>query len=162
MTNKTYAAIGMFQGDADWNIDVRAKGFKTYQAAKEYANEFRILLSDGQLLRDHADGRSPSDVAWHKVEDADVSLSRMKQSVRERIAGAHRAYAERGIDNRGAALDSIKAFEAVGHHDLVASEDDFDLVDLPICKWHLEPGLTCGFGSFAWAVEEDGISSIPA
>lgn len=146
-----FTAIGTFQGDEDWTINVRVNGFKTFQAAKKYADGFRILLREGQLFH------SNTDEAWHKVEDADVSLSRMKHSTRERIAAAHLAYAERGVDNRAVALDSIKAFEAVGHHDLVVSEEDFDLVDLPICKWHLESGLTCGFGSLAWAVKENGI-----
>lgn len=157
MKHSTYTAVGSFQGDPDWNIDVKAHGFPTFDKAKEYANNFRILLVDGKLFRDHADGRHPDDGAWHEVADVDVSLSRINQSTRDRVTTAHHGYAERGIDDLGAALDSIKAFETGARHDLMTTMDDFEPVDLPICKWHLETGLTCGFGSLAWAIEKDGL-----
>lgn len=146
----THTAIGIFQGDADWNISVRAEGFASEEAAKHYANSFRIRLIGGKLYRDHADGHSPEDKPWIEVADAEVSLSRLKPEARNRIAQAHRSYREQGRD---AALESIREFEKTGQNDLVMSDDDYEPVNLPITQWHLELGLTCGFGSLAYSVE---------
>lgn len=74
----THTAIGIFQGDADWNISVRAGGFASKEAAERYAKSFRIRLIDGRLYRDHADGFSPEDKPWIEVADTEVSLSRLK------------------------------------------------------------------------------------
>jgi len=152
-----YTAIGIFQGDADWNIEVKVKGFKTEKEATIYANHFKIRLREGRLFQAKGGITNPPEVEWHEVLDADVTLARLKQSVSERIVKAHLAYAERGLDNIGAARDSMKVFEAEGHHDLVTSEGDYESVNLPISQWHTEPGLTCGFGSLAWSVENENL-----
>lgn len=151
----THTAIGIFQADADWNISVRVAGFASTEAAKCYANGFRIRLMNGRLYRDHADGQSPEDIPWIEVTDADVSLSRLSLDARNRIAKAHQDYQARGLDNVAIALKSIKDFEAYGSNPLVTSEDDYDPVNLPIAQWQAEEGLTCGFGSLAYAVEPD-------
>lgn len=148
-----HTAIGIFQGDADWNISVRASGFASKEAAGRYANSFRIRLIDGRLYRDHADGYSPEDKPWIEVTDSDVSLTRLKPGARDRIAQAHQKYHEQGLDDVARALESIRKYEATGSNDLVMSEEDYEPVNLPIAQWHQEVGLTCGFGSLAYSVE---------
>lgn len=151
----THAAIGIFQGDGDWNISVRAEGFASKKAAERYANSFRIRLMEGRLYRDHGDGRSPDDKPWIEVTDTDVSLSRLKPDARNRLAKAHQEFHANGLNSVAAALQSIKDYEKSGSSPLVISDADFERVDLPIAQWQREDGLTCGFGSLAYAVEPD-------
>jgi len=149
----THTAIGIFQGDADWNVPDRVDGFATRAAAEIYANSFRIRLMDGRLYRDHADGCAPDDKPWIEVLEADVSLTRLKSVARQRIAHAHQVYQAQGLENAAVALESIKEFEKTGTNLLVMSDDDYEPIALPISQWHQETGLTCGFGSLAYAVE---------
>lgn len=142
----THTAVGIFQGDEDWIVAVRIYGFATVAAAESYADSFFIRLMDGHLYRNVNE-------AWVEVLDAEISLSRLKPTARNRIAQAHRKYHEQGLDQVAIALKSIEDFDETGNSDLVASEDDFEPVNLPIARWHQEIGLTCGFGPLACSVE---------
>lgn len=138
-----FTAVGVFQGDADWEVEVQVHGFPTYLQAKKYANAFRIALTkDGVLLRDNL----------NVVPARDIQLRRIKPDVRERINAAHRRYAEQGMSTTDAAIDSLAQFENDGHHPLVLSESDYEDVDLPVAQWCNEPGLNKGFGSLSYQV----------
>ena len=149
----THAAIGIFQGEANWSITIRVAGFGSKSDAEHYAGNFRITLRDGRLYRDHADGCAREDRPWIEVPDEDVSLSRLKPAAGNRIAQAHRKYLDQGLGQFAIALQSIKEFEESGHSDLVISEDDYEPVNLPIAQWHQEDGLTCGFDGVSYSVE---------
>ena len=146
-----YTAIGIFQGDHDWDISVRVPGFKTRKSAERYANRFHIRLTDGHLYREKIGFQKDS---WDEIRDSEVSLSRLKPESRTRVAQAHIKYREQGLNQVEMALQSIKDFESAGYNDLVMTEDDYEPIDIPISRWHEEPGLSCGFESLAYAVQD--------
>ena len=149
----TYTAIGTFQGDADWNVEVSVHGFADYATAAAFAQSFRISLFGANLLCNEGSSSKSAAGPLHEVADADVQLHRMTKKCRERVNATHQTYRNRGLDDKAAALDSIEAFEATGEHSLVTTPEDYEIVQLPISKWHLEPGLSKGFGSLAWGVQ---------
>lgn len=149
-----FTAVGTFQGDADWDVEVRVGGFLTREAAEEYANSFRIRLVEGKLFHRTTTGVM-SGHDWREVPESNVKLYQLKQSAKDRIAAAHAKYAEQGMDNVAAAVDSLKVFEAEGSHPLVLGEDDYVVVALPISQWAAEPGLSGGFSSLSYGVEEN-------
>lgn len=151
----TYTAIGIFQGDADWNVSVRVAGFLTQAVAERYAGSFHIRLMNGRLYRDHVDSATPGNNSWIEVMDSDVSVARLKSVVRQRVIQAHNAYKKQGLTNSAVAILSIKAFKETGTNILVTSDNDYEPIPLPIERWHLEAGLNCGFGSLAYSVEPD-------
>lgn len=75
-----HTALGSFQGDADWLIEVRVAGFDSAQAAERYAMDFDIQLNHGSLFR--SDGAASKARLWKEVLDGDVTLSRLKPAAR--------------------------------------------------------------------------------
>lgn len=149
-----FTAVGTFQGGADWDVEVRVGGFLTREAAEEYANSFRIRLVEGKLFHRTTTG-SMSGQDWREVPESNVTLYQLKPSAKDRIAAAHAKYAEQGIDNVATAVDSLKVFEAEGSHPLVLGEDDYVVVALAVNQWASELGLSGGFSSLSYGVEEN-------
>lgn len=144
----SYTAVGIFQAGTEFNIRVEVPGFLSVDEANAYADSFRILLNEGRLFR-----YLESPASFIQLSDKDVSLMRIKPVVRERIIQAHRNYAAKGLNHIDTAKQSLFDFSATGKNDLVVEDSDFDVVDLPIAKWHEVAELTGGFSSLGCAVK---------
>jgi hypothetical protein len=77
-----YTAIGVFQGGADWIVEIAVPNFPTQEDAEAYAAAFRIKLVDGKLFRDDGKGVEIFDVSWRYVLDSQITVSRVQ------VAGA--------------------------------------------------------------------------
>jgi hypothetical protein len=73
-----YTAIGVFQGDPNWIVEVCVEHFPTREDAEAYAAAFRIELVDGKLFRDDGKGVEIFDDSWRDVLDSKVSVSRVR------------------------------------------------------------------------------------
>ena len=73
-----YTAIGVFQGDPDWIVEVSVEHFPTQEDAEAYAAAFRIELVDGKLFRDDGKGVDIFDDSWRDVMDSKVTVSRVR------------------------------------------------------------------------------------
>ncbi len=122
-----HTAIGIFQGDADWSVKVKVAGFASLQEAEGYANDFRILLREGRLFRDYADGASTDDKEWIELKDAEVYLTRLKPQARERLERARQRYQQMGMDQTAIATHSMNEFLEGGNNDLFTCSS-FDLI----------------------------------
>lgn len=117
----TFTAISIWQGDFDWEVEVRVHGFTTPKGAANFASGVgpqsadKLRLKEGELVF-----LTPEAREW-PIPAEDITVARLKPG---------------------------------SYGKIVFGPEDFMPVAIHPKDFHLEPGLSRGFASLAYGVED--------